>query len=356
MHIFTTDNYSIEIGSVLESSLNDLLLKTYANSKIVIIVDENTHDFCLEYILTSFDHLKDAEVMLLPVGEENKVMEVCFQVWQALSDYQVGRKDLVINLGGGVVTDMGGFIAAIYKRGIDFVNIPTSLLGMVDASIGGKTGIDLGAFKNQLGVFKDPCTIYIDPVFLGTLPDVELLNGYAEMLKHGLIKDRDHWNTLKQVKSLDELINEQWIKDSVQIKFDIVKSDPFEKGERKLLNFGHTVGHAIEGFLLDKEPIGHGHAVAIGMVAESYISYKQERLSKADYYEIELILTDKFPLIHFEEEEISEIIQLTKNDKKNESNKINCTLLNKIGEGVINCEVKEEEIRNTLLYLNELTK
>lgn len=356
MHIFTTESYSIEIGSIIESSLNDLLLKTYANSKIVIIVDENTHDYCLEYMLTSFDQLKDAEVMLLPVGEENKVMEVCFQVWQALSDYQVGRKDLIINLGGGVVTDMGGFIAAIYKRGIDFVNIPTSLLGMVDASIGGKTGIDLGAFKNQLGVFKDPCKIYIDPVFIGTLPDIELLNGYAEMLKHGLVKDRDKWNVLKQVKSLEELNNENWIMDSVQIKFEIVKSDPYEKGERKLLNFGHTVGHAIEGFLLDKEPIGHGHAVAIGMVAESYIAFKQERLSKADYYEIELILTDKFPLIHFEEDEISEIIQLTKNDKKNESNKINCTLLNKIGEGLINCEVKGDEIRNALLYLNELTK
>lgn len=355
MHIFTAENYTIEVGSVLESSLNDLLLKTYAESKIVIIVDENTHDYCLEFLLTSFDHLKEAEVMLLPVGEENKVMEVCFQVWQALSDYQIGRKDLILNLGGGVVTDMGGFIAAIYKRGVNFVNVPTSLLGMVDASIGGKTGIDLGAFKNQLGVFQNPLKIYIDPIFLRTLPDLELLNGYAEMLKHALIRSRDQWNELKQIKSLEELFNEKWILNAVQIKFDIVKVDPFEKNVRKILNFGHTIGHAIEGFLIDKEPIGHGYAVAIGMVAESYIAYKQGKLSKADYFEIELIITEKFPLFHFEETEIEEIVQLTKNDKKNESNKINCTLLNKIGEGEINCEVKEEEIRNALVYLNSLT-
>lgn len=356
MHIFTAEKYSIEVGSVLESSLNELLLNSYVDSKVIIIVDENTHDYCLEFLLTSFNQLKDAEVMLLPVGEENKVMEVCFQVWQALSDYQIGRKDLIINLGGGVVTDMGGFIASIYKRGVDFVNIPTSLLGMVDASIGGKTGIDLGAFKNQLGVFKDPIKIYIDPGFLETLPDMELLNGYAEMLKHALIRNRDQWNELKNVRSLEELVNENWILNAVQTKFDIVSADPFEKNIRKLLNFGHTVGHAIEGFLLDKEPIGHGHAVAIGMVAESYIAFKKGKLSKADYFEIELVITEKFPLIHFEDTDIEEIIQLTKNDKKNESNKINCTLLNKIGEGEINCEVNEDEIRNALEYLNQLTK
>ena len=356
MKIFSAEKYSIEVGSVIESSLNDLIIETYANSKIVIIVDENTHDCCLEYLLTSFEALKEAEIMLLPAGEENKVMEVCFQVWEALSEYEVGRKDLIINLGGGVVTDMGGFIASIYKRGVDFINIPTSLVGMVDAAIGGKTGIDLAAYKNQLGVFNHPLKIYVDPIFLGSLPDEELLNGYAEMLKHGLIRDKAIWNKLKMINSLDQLKNEKWISESIAIKFEIVKNDPLEKAERKLLNFGHTIGHSIEGYLLDKEPISHGHAVAIGVLAESYIALQQKILSKEDYYEIELILTEKFPMIYFEENDIFEITQLCRNDKKNEMNKINCTLLTKIGEGLINCFVHENDISSAILYLNKFTK
>lgn len=350
---FYSENFSIEVGSILDSTFNDTILKKYADQKIVIIVDENTHDYCLEYFITTFDTLKDAEVMLLPEGEENKVMEVCFQVWQALSEYQVGRKDLVINLGGGVVTDMGGFIAAIYKRGIDFVNIPTTLLGMVDASIGGKTGIDLGAFKNQLGVFKHPIKTFVDPIFLGTLPDEELLNGYAEMLKHGLIRSRAQWNKLKQINSLEELKNINLIQDSIKIKFDIVNQDPLEKGERKLLNYGHTIGHAIEGYLLDKEPIGHGLAVAIGMVAEAYLSFKRNLLNKADYFEIEMVITEKFPMIKFSDNDIREIVLLTRNDKKNESNSINCTLLKEIGDAKIDCVVTEDEISEAIKYLNK---
>ena len=356
MKIFSAEKYSIEVGPIIESSLNDLLMETYANCKIVIIVDENTHDYCLEYLLTSFETLKEAEVMLLPVGEENKVMEVCFQVWEALSEYEVGRKDLIINLGGGVVTDMGGFIASIYKRGVDFVNIPTSLLGMVDAAIGGKTGIDLASYKNQLGVFNNPIKIYVDPIFLGTLPDEELLNGYAEMLKHGLIRDKAIWNKLKKINSLDQLKNEKWISESIKIKFEIVENDPLEKTERKLLNFGHTIGHSIEGYLLDKEPIGHGHAVALGILAESYIAFQQKILNKEDYYEIELVLTEKFPMVYFEENDIDEIIQLCKNDKKNEMNKINCTLLNSVGDGLINCVVQERDIHSAISYLNKFTK
>lgn len=350
---FYSENTSIEVGSIVDSTFNDSILKKYADQKIVIIVDENTHDYCLEYLITTFDALKEAEVMLLPEGEENKVMEVCFQVWQALSEYQVGRKDLVLNLGGGVVTDMGGFIAAVYKRGVEFVNIPTSLLGMVDASIGGKTGIDLGAFKNQLGVFKNPLKTYVDPLFLGTLPDHELLNGYAEMLKHGLIRSREQWDKLKQILALDDLKNINLIQDSIKIKFDIVNNDPHEKGERKLLNFGHTVGHAIEGYLLDKEPIGHGLAVAIGMVAEAYLSFKRDLLNKADYFEIEMVLTEKFPMIKFSENDINEIVLLTRNDKKNVSNSINCTLLKEIGEAQIDCVVSEDEIKDALKHLNK---
>jgi 3-dehydroquinate synthase len=163
MKVIDANGFSVEIGALEESSFIDFL-DTYRDHRLILIVDENTHDCCLEYLLTTFDELQRAEIILLPVGEENKVMEVCFQVWQAFTEYGFSRKDLVINVGGGVVTDMGGFIASIYKRGINFINIPTTLLGMVDASIGGKTGINLDHYKNQLGTFCHPQKIYIDTI------------------------------------------------------------------------------------------------------------------------------------------------------------------------------------------------
>lgn len=351
MQTFSSTSYSIEIGSIIDSSLNQLLMETYSTSKVVIICDENTHDYCLEYLLTSFESLKEAEVMLLPTGEENKVMEVCFQVWQALSEYKIGRKDLVINLGGGVVTDMGGFIAAVYKRGVDFVHIPTTLLGMVDASIGGKTGIDLGSLKNQLGVFAHPVRIYIDPIFLGSLPSEELMNGYAEMLKHGLIRNKQHWDILKAIENVDLLSSVDLISESVKVKFDIVELDPKEKNLRKLLNFGHTIGHALEGYFLNSTPIAHGHAVAIGMLAESYISLKKGMLSKTDFNEIDLLLRSRFPIPEINDEDVPEIIELCLHDKKNEANKINCTLLKEIGQGETDQFVTVSELQDALAFL-----
>ena len=189
MYILNSSDYQIEIGSLETSGFTNFIQQRYSDSKIVIMVDENTNDNCLEYLITTFDFLAEAEVMLLPSGEENKVMEVCFQVWEALSDYGIGRRDLVINLGGGVVTDMGGFIASVYKRGVDFIQIPTTLLSQVDASVGGKLGIDFQGFKNHLGVFTLPNAVLIDPVFLETLSEREKRSGFAEILKHCLIHD-----------------------------------------------------------------------------------------------------------------------------------------------------------------------
>jgi 3-dehydroquinate synthase len=353
MHIFSSHNFSIEIGSITDSRLAQFLSSDYKDSRVVIIVDENTHDSCLEYLLTSFDQLKDAEVMLLPVGEENKVMEVCFQVWQALSEYKIGRKDLIINLGGGVVTDMGGFIAAVYKRGVDFIHIPTTLLGMVDAAIGGKTGIDLGPYKNQLGVFRHPKRIFIDPIFLGTLPEAELLNGYAEMIKHALIRDRELFFELVSVDSVEQLTKKELISRSVKIKLDIVEEDPEERGIRKLLNFGHTIGHGIEGYFLETEPIAHGHAVAIGMLAETFISFKRELLDKDSFEQIVQLILRHYSLPEFNDEMIEGICELCLNDKKNVSNNINCTLLNEIGTSLIDQIVERSEIVASLKFINE---
>lgn len=343
--------YMIELGSLIESSFQNLLTDKYNGYRKVILVDENTHDYCLEYLLTSFVELQEAEVMLLPVGEENKVMEVCFQVWEALSDYQIGRKDVMINLGGGVVSDMGGFIASVYKRGIDFINIPTSLLAMVDASIGGKTGIDLGSYKNQLGTFTNPRALFIDIDFLQTLPEEEILNGYAEMLKHGLIKDKKYWEELTSISSLDELIDEEKIERSIRLKNDIVEGDPTEQNQRKKLNFGHTIGHALEGYSIERNPISHGHAVGIGMIAESFLSYRKGILNKNDWNEIQEKLLAIFPLFDFEKEDIPAIIEIMKNDKKNVNSEIKCCLLQEIGVCLFDQTVTDIEVREALMFL-----
>jgi len=350
------DGYNIEIGSLASSSFSELL-EGYSNSKKVILVDENTHDYCLEYLLTAFSGLEDAEVMLLPCGEENKVMEVCFQVWEALTEYKIGRNDLVINLGGGVVTDMGGFIASIFKRGLDFIQIPTSLLAMVDASIGGKTGIDLGKHKNQLGVFSNPLKVYIDPGFLKTLPAKELKNGYAEMLKHGLILDKFHWDNLKNI-NFDNIENiTSLIFESIQIKNKIVLNDPFESGERKKLNFGHTFGHAFEGFFLGREEVlAHGHAVAIGILAESYISKERSLLSDGNFEEISNVILTHFEVPLIELDWIDSIYDLMLNDKKNFDQKVQCILLNNFGECIIDQVVEKNDVVMALNFISNFKR
>jgi 3-dehydroquinate synthase len=355
LHLYGTN---IEIGQLEKSTFSDLLTGKYAHSRKVILVDENTHDHCLEFLITAFSGLEEAEVMLLPAGEENKVMEVCFQVWEALSEYQISRSDLIINLGGGVVTDMGGFIAAVFKRGVDFINIPTSLLGMVDAAIGGKTGVDLGPYKNQLGVFKQPTAVFIDPRFSASLPQDEWKNGFAELLKHALISDEKLWDELTKI-SFEELIGskdwEKYIAQAVTIKSDIVGRDPMEKGERKLLNFGHTIGHGIEGFCLENEtPIAHGHGVALGMIAESYLSMKKGFLSEDALNQIVEQLKSRFEGIEIADKEA--ILKIIQNDKKNDSAGIKCVLLNKIGAASFDHVIADEEIIESLDYLIAMYK
>lgn len=351
MIILENSEYQIEVGSLEESGFASFVEQNYMHSKIVIIVDENTNDHCLEYLITTFDFLAEAEVILLPVGEENKVMEVCFQVWEALSEYGIGRRDLLINLGGGIVTDMGGFIAAVFKRGIDFIHIPTTLLAMIDASIGGKTGIDLGMYKNQLGVFRDPKGIYIDKIFLGTLEPKEVINGFAEALKHALITDADLWQELAEMENLSEIAADELLTRIIAIKLDIVKQDPLEKGVRKTLNFGHTAGHVIEGYYLFKEPIDHGHAVALGIIAESYISMRLGKLSQEEFTKIERVILDWFPVPQISMADIRKIVELLYNDKKNHSGKIQCCLLDKIGNCLYDQPVEESYFVDALVYL-----
>jgi 3-dehydroquinate synthase len=343
----------VEIGSILNGGFQSFL-KAFENQQILIIVDENTHDCCLEYLITSFPELERAEIMLLPNGEENKVMEVCFQVWQAFTEYKVERKDLVINLGGGVVTDMGGFIASVYKRGLTFIHIPTTLLGMVDAAIGGKNGIDLNGFKNQLGTITQPARVFVDAGFLSTLPPEEIFNGYAEMLKHALIGDAKLWEEIRHIQSEEALIQEAVILQSIRVKTNIIEQDPFEGGLRKKLNFGHTVGHALESYFFQSTPISHGHAVALGMIAESFVSMKRGILSKEAYKDIESTIIRSFPMIELNADDVSIVISLMYQDKKNIAGQIRSCLLEGIGTCSFDHHLTEEEIGESLFHLTLL--
>jgi len=342
----------IHFGHLAESDFQNVLSENYPDSKMVIITDETVCELWIEDLITNYEQLKKAEIIQIPPGEESKTIEVCAQIWAALSEYEIGRGDLVINFGGGVITDLGGFVASLFKRGMQFINIPTTLLSQVDASVGGKTGVDLGPYKNQIGVFSDAAHVFIDDRYLETLPAEQLQSGYAEMLKHGLISDGTYWNDLL---SFDPLVAEGMlakIYQSVGIKKDIVLEDHKESGLRKNLNFGHTIGHGIEGYLLKNgQPTMHGYAVAWGMIAEAHISLSNGLISETDYNTIKEVLTEKYPKAPIAETDFKEINKLIYNDKKNKGSVIQCSLLSAIGSCVFDQEVTDKMILNALKEL-----
>lgn len=359
MHYIEANGYSLEIGSLLESSLAKLLDEKYSESKKIIIVDENTGEFCLEHLIGNFDGLSEAEVIMVPAGEDTKQLEMASNVWEALTEYEVSRYDLIINLGGGMITDFGGFVASCFKRGLDFINVPTSLLGMVDASIGGKTGVNLGAYKNQIGCFSNPVALFVDPSFLRTLPDAELMNGFAEMIKYGLIADASLYNDICATVRKGEEISDDILIRCIEIKNNVVSEDPVEGGKRKVLNFGHTIGHAIEGHYMHSLGITHGHAVAIGMAMEAYLSTRLAGLSHNVYMEIEQFILEHYDLPRFSDEDIQAMMGMLQNDKKNRSGKILCCLIPEIGSCTYDNKVNTElflevfmHFRNQQLNLN----
>mgnify|MGYP001415321847 FL=1 len=347
MQTITANNYSVYFDSIGYETLASLLIPSHY-SKIFILVDENTSQYCLPHFLNNLATEIEIEIIELEVGEIHKNIATCTEVWGALSELGGDRKSIVLNLGGGVISDLGGFVACTFKRGIDFVNIPTTLLSMVDASIGGKNGIDLGNLKNQIGIIREPKAVLIDTQFLNTLPQNEMRSGLAEMLKHGLIFDKTYWDKFKNLKDLNTEDLNVLIHQSIQIKNNIVCEDLTENGIRKSLNFGHTLGHAIESYFLENEAkknLLHGEAVAIGMILESYISKEKDLLSNAEYHEIKYIINDIFDRIDFSELEIEKIIDLLIYDKKNEFGKVQFALLDGIGKIKIN-----QEVDNALIY------
>lgn len=340
-------DYSIGFGVDYYSALSQLINdKKY--SKIVLLVDENTAQHCLNYVLQWLAVDVPFEIIEIEQGEENKTIETCTAVWETLVEMNVDRKALLINVGGGMICDLGGFVASTYKRGIDFVNIPTSLLAMVDASVGTKTGVNLGGLKNMVGSFSQPQMVLIDTAFLETLPGNQMRSGLAEMFKHGLIADASYWN---QLKNLSELTTEDLlllIYHSVSIKNEIVLQDPFEENVRKLLNFGHTLGHVIETYSHSGkgiQPLLHGEAIAIGMILEAHISYKKNLLTKNSYLEIKETLNLMFESVVFTKNDIEICTHLLIHDKKNVNGVVQFTLLSDIGKGVIN-EVVDSELVN----------
>ncbi|WP_282135847.1 3-dehydroquinate synthase [Seonamhaeicola maritimus] len=322
-------------------------LKDKNFSKIFILVDENSHAKCLPVFLENLDANTVIEIIEIESGEVNKTIDTCVGVWNSLSDLDADRKSLMINIGGGVITDLGGFVACTFKRGISYVNVPTTLLSMVDASVGGKTGVDLGHLKNQIGVISDPDLVLIDPYFLNTLPSNQMRSGLAEMLKHGLISDESYWNKFQDLTKLSLADLDELIYQSVVIKKNVVDEDPFEDGLRKTLNFGHTLGHAIESYFLsnpNKSTLLHGEAIVIGMILACYISSEISGFPMELTNDIKELFVNYYGKVNIDNTEYSPIIELLKYDKKNNHGNINFVLLESIGKPKIDCKVEDRII------------
>lgn len=336
------------------SQLNTFISKCNPG-KFFILCDENTHQYCLPVLLANLETDIPFEIIEIEAGEEMKNIETATQLWEILSEFEADRKSLILNLGGGVITDLGGFVASTYKRGIKFINIPTTLLGMCDASIGGKTGIDHQFLKNIVGTFAYPEQIFVFPKFLETLPFEELRSGFAEMLKHGLIADKNHWNDLISIPEISAENIAPYIERSMKIKQNVVEQDFKEENIRKILNFGHTIGHALESLFLQKgNLIPHGEAVALGMICETRLAFLENLIpeNEADFV-IENI-RKFFPYISVSEFSDNGILSLMMNDKKNSNGKINFSLINGIGSCVYDFKSDAGKIISSIDFYRNL--
>lgn len=344
-------NYPIIIGqNILKTLVSVIPLDAY--STIVVITDENLQKFWVDTLLASFSH--KPKIIIVPSGEKAKNIATVETIWEKLLEYGCDRKSLVINLGGGVIGDMGGFAASTYMRGIDFLQIPTTLLAAVDASVGGKTGIDCIEIKNLIGTFQQPIGVVIDVAVLQTLPARELVSGFAEIIKHGLILDETYFALVTAKKptefSQEELI--EIIARSCEIKKMIVEHDEKENGQRKLLNFGHTIGHAIEALSWETDtPVLHGEAIYIGLLAETKLSYLAGALSEADAKMIEKKLHATGISVAIKNNSVEKIMQKIAFDKKNANGKVKWVLLKHIGEAVFDQEVDEQIVRKALKFI-----
>lgn len=325
------------------------------HDRIFVLTDETTQQLCWPKI-KNFKALKNSTPIIIKATDTHKNLDTLSQVWQALSNGGATRHSLMINLGGGMVTDLGGFAASTFKRGIDFINIPTTLLAMVDASVGGKTGINFGGLKNEIGVFSDSRFVIINTQFLDTLDHDNICSGYAEMLKHGLISDERTWAELMtfdlDTPDLSQL--QRMVAESIKVKERIVKTDPHEHGIRKALNLGHTMGHAFESFAMRRgTPILHGYAVAYGLISELYMSARKTAFPTDRMHQTVRFIRENYGTFNITCDDYPTLIELMHHDKKNTSGIINFTLLGNVGDIRINQTANEEEIKEALDFFRE---
>jgi len=334
------------------SSQLDALIEKYNPSKVFVLVDENTNKMVLPQLVAQSMAVAKASVITIKAGDINKNIESLMHIWSSLVEGGATRKSMLINLGGGVVTDIGGFAGASFKRGIRFVNIPTTLLSAVDAAVGGKTGINFNGYKNEIGAFCEAEAVIISTRYFSTLSHEELLSGYAEMLKHGLISNAEIYNRLlaRDVANIDADSLLQLLQESVMVKKRIVEEDPTEKGIRRALNLGHTAGHAFESLALQrKSPIPHGYAVAWGLVVELVLSHMQLQFPSNELTRLATYIYDNYGAFNVTCDDYPALIEFMRHDKKNDSvNEINFTMLKQVGDIHIDCVASEEDIKTAL--------
>ncbi len=342
---------------IISENLRDSLAKAMADcphDKLFVLADEETSRVCLP-LLEKTGGIAGAQTIVIGAGDTCKTLETVAHVWSELGRMGATRHSLLINIGGGMVTDLGGFAASTFKRGIRFINIPTSLLAMVDASVGGKTGINYNGLKNEIGVFSNADHVILDTEFLRTLDEANLLSGYAEMLKHGLLSTKEMWAELLtfDICRPDLAQLRRMVAESVGVKEKVVESDPTEQGLRKALNLGHTVGHAFESLALMRKPVLHGYAVAYGMVCELYLSAVKEGFPTDMMRQTVEFINGNYGRMDISCDDYPQLIELMTHDKKNTSGKINFTLLGGIGDIRINRTATKEEICEALDFYRE---
>ncbi len=354
MEAIQLHDYALHLGP-LEATLPPFL-RDSTFSSLLVLCDSNTQVHCLPLLQPSFESYPHA-VIEVPPGEMHKNIETCRFIWERMIGLGIDRQCLVINLGGGVIGDMGGFCAGTFKRGIRFIQVPTTVLSQVDASIGGKLGIDFGGVKNSIGLFENPQGVFIDTRFLLSLPERELRSGLAEIIKHSLIADASQWRSLFSLQDIGEADWNALIPPSLRIKQRIVEEDPWETGLRKSLNFGHTIGHGVEGMALKSpHPLLHGEAIAIGMICEAWLSWQWVGLPEEDLRQICSFLINLYGHRPLEESSFSRVLGLMRNDKKNTARGINFSLLPFIGACRTDCYGEESAIVEALQFYNSLAK
>lgn len=348
------DDYEIIFDESIQYLSEFLEAKDY--SQVIILVDSNTDVHCYPKLIELLPSLADAPKIVTPAGEQNKQLSACEEVWAKMLEVHADRKAVLLNLGGGVIGDMGGFIAACYKRGIDFIQIPTTVLSQVDSSIGGKLGVDFRYGKNLIGAFKNPALVLISTVWLETLDQRQIVNGFAEIYKHALIQSQEQWSELVKMDKIPPANFHQILFESLMVKKNVVEEDPFEKGWRKILNFGHTVGHAVEAYSLeyDKSPLFHGEAIAVGMIIEAYIGIITSGFPNDSLQEIVEVLLEQYGYYTLADDIEQAVWEAMALDKKNQGSQVMAVVLKEIGVPDIDVEITQELLSKGIEYYRSL--